>query len=99
MKPAVLYARVSSREQQQEGYSIQAQLKTLHEYANRNGFAISREFIEIESAKAPGRAFFDEMVTYCQGRSKTRPVWRSKSRPVDSYEIVMGLRGRRAAGA
>jgi hypothetical protein len=35
----------------------------------------------------------------CQGRSKTRPVWRSKSRPVDSYEIVMGLRGRRAAGA
>ena len=35
----------------------------------------------------------------CQGRSKTRPVWRSKSRPVDSYEIVMGLRGRRAASA
>jgi hypothetical protein len=35
----------------------------------------------------------------CQGRSKTRPVWRSKSRPVDSCVVVVVLRGRRAAGA
>ncbi len=35
----------------------------------------------------------------CQGRSKTRPVWRSKSRPVDSSVVVVGLRGRRASGA
>jgi energy-coupling factor transporter ATP-binding protein EcfA2 len=35
----------------------------------------------------------------CQGRSKTRPVWRSKSRPVDGCVVVVGLRGRRASGA
>src|SRR5258707_13990131 len=35
----------------------------------------------------------------CQGRSKTSPLWRSKSRPVDSYVVVVGLRGRRASGA
>jgi hypothetical protein len=36
MIPAYLYARVSSREQEQEGL-IPAQLKILHEYAARNG--------------------------------------------------------------
>jgi hypothetical protein len=35
----------------------------------------------------------------CQGRSKTRPAWRSKSRPVDDCVVVVGLRGRRASGA
>ncbi len=35
----------------------------------------------------------------CHGRSKTSPVWRSKSRPVDSCVVVVGLRGRRVAGA
>jgi site-specific DNA recombinase len=79
MQPAVLYARVSSREQQQEGYSIQAQLKTLHEYANRNDFVISREFIEIESAKAPGRPFFDEMVTYLKRNRSVRAVLAEKT--------------------
>jgi DNA invertase Pin-like site-specific DNA recombinase len=34
MQTAVLYARVSSREQEQEGYSIPAQLKLLREYAS-----------------------------------------------------------------
>ena len=32
----------------------------------------------------------------CQGRSKTRPVWRSKSRPVDSRWLLwdFGVEGR-----
>jgi hypothetical protein len=38
-------------------------------------------------------------VFVCQGRSKTRPVWRSKSRPVDGCVDVVELRGRRGAGA
>jgi DNA invertase Pin-like site-specific DNA recombinase len=33
MKPAIIYTRVSSREQQQEGFSLGAQSKTLREYA------------------------------------------------------------------
>jgi hypothetical protein len=35
----------------------------------------------------------------CQGRSRTRPLGRSKSGPVDSYWFVVGMRGRRASGA
>ena len=36
MKTAVFYARVSSKEQEREGFSIPAQLKLLREYASRN---------------------------------------------------------------
>jgi DNA invertase Pin-like site-specific DNA recombinase/chorismate mutase len=61
---AVIYARVSSREQEQEGYSIQAHLKLLHAYATKNGFEIVREFIDIETAKTTGRKEFGEMVKF-----------------------------------
>ena len=51
MQSAVIYARVSSREQEREGYSIPAQRKLLAEYARKNGLAVEREFIDVESAK------------------------------------------------
>jgi DNA invertase Pin-like site-specific DNA recombinase len=63
-RTAVLYARVSSREQQQEGYSIEAQIKMLRATASKEGLEIAREFIEVESAKATGRQQFAEMVTF-----------------------------------
>jgi site-specific DNA recombinase len=61
---AVIYARVSSREQQQEGFSLGAQGKSLHEYANQKGLQIVREFEDVETAKTPGRKQFSEMVTW-----------------------------------
>jgi predicted site-specific integrase-resolvase len=39
-RQAVIYARVSSKEQEKEGFSIPAQLKLLKEYAAANGFAV-----------------------------------------------------------
>jgi DNA invertase Pin-like site-specific DNA recombinase len=63
-RTAVLYARVSSREQREEGYSIEAQVKLLRAAASNEGFEILREFIEVESAKAAGRKQFAEMVTF-----------------------------------
>ena len=41
-KQAVMYARVSSREQEKEGFSIPAQLK-LKEYASANGLVVAQE--------------------------------------------------------
>jgi len=64
MRNAVLYARVSSREQEQEGYSIQAQQRLLRAYAEKQGFAIVREFVDVETAKATGRKAFGEMLTH-----------------------------------
>ncbi len=66
---AVLYARVSSREQREEGYSIEAQVKLLRAAAQKEGIEIVREFIEVESAKTAGRKQFAEMVTLLQTQS------------------------------
>ena len=62
MTKALAYARVSSREQEREGYSIPAQRKLLAEYARARGLQIEREFIDIESAKNPGRKEFGQML-------------------------------------
>ena len=48
---AVIYARVSSKEQEKEGFSIPAQLKLLKEYATAQGFAIANEYVDVETAK------------------------------------------------
>ena len=64
MKTAVIYTRVSRREQQQEGFSLGAQAKLLREYAERNGFQIIRAFEDVETAKASGRTQFSEMVAW-----------------------------------
>jgi DNA invertase Pin-like site-specific DNA recombinase len=54
-KQAVTYARVSSKEQEKEGFSIPAQLKLLKEYAAANGFAVVQEYVDVETAKQTGR--------------------------------------------
>jgi DNA invertase Pin-like site-specific DNA recombinase len=74
MKLAVLYARVSSKDQEREGYSIPAQLKLLHEYALKNSIKIIREFVDVETAKMAGRKRFGEMVRFFQKNSQCRTV-------------------------
>jgi site-specific DNA recombinase len=61
---AVIYARVSSKEQEREGFSIPAQLELLHSYARSKGFEVVLEFKDIETAKAAGRGEFNRMVEY-----------------------------------
>ncbi len=68
-RQAVIYARVSSKEQEKEGFSIPAQLKLLRDYAAANGFAVAQEYVDVETAKQTGRAAFGEMVAYL----KTHP--------------------------
>src|SRR5258705_5327950 len=64
MRDAVIYARVSSKDQEREGFSIPAQLKFLREYASRNGFRITQEFVDVETAKITGRKKFGEMLAF-----------------------------------
>ncbi|MEK6839786.1 MAG: recombinase family protein, partial [Nanoarchaeota archaeon] len=47
---AVLYCRVSSKEQEETGYSLPAQEKLLKDYAERKSFAIAKVFSVAESA-------------------------------------------------
>jgi DNA invertase Pin-like site-specific DNA recombinase len=60
----VLYGRVSTREQHEEGFSIAAQLKACRAYAAAKGLHIVREFVDVESAKRTGRPEFDAMVAF-----------------------------------
>src|SRR5580692_4625030 len=63
-KQAVVYARVSSKEQEKEGFSIPAQLKLLKEYAAAQGFTVAHEYVDVETAKQTGRTAFGEMIGY-----------------------------------
>jgi len=71
---AVIYARVSSKEQEKEGFSIPAQLKLLREYASANAFVVVREFVDIETAKQTGRAAFGEMVAHLRKHKSVRVI-------------------------
>ena len=71
-KQAVIYARVSSKEQEKEGFSIPAQLKLLKEYAATQGFAVAEEYVDVETAKQTGRAAFGEMVAYLKAHPSVR---------------------------
>ncbi len=54
---AIIYARVSSREQE-EGYSLSAQVRLLKEYAGKHGFEVIKEYTDVETAKRIGRTSF-----------------------------------------
>jgi site-specific DNA recombinase len=71
---AVIYVRVSSKEQEKEGFSIPAQLKLLKEYAAANGFAVAQEYVDVETAKQTGRAAFGEMVTFLKANRTVRAM-------------------------
>jgi site-specific DNA recombinase len=68
----VIYARVSSKEQEKEGFSIPAQLKLLKDYAAANGFTAAQEYVDVETAKQTGRAAFGEMVAYLKAHPSVR---------------------------
>ena len=62
---AVILARVSSREQEAEGYSLPAQIKLQTEYCGRKGLSIKKTFSIAESASGKRqREVFDQMMTY-----------------------------------
>ena len=69
---AVLYARVSSKEQEREGYSIPSQLKLLRDYALQQDLEIAQEFIDVETAKQAGRGNFGEMLKFLARDRKCR---------------------------
>jgi site-specific DNA recombinase len=69
---AVIYTRVSSREQEQEGFSLGAQAKLLREYAEGNGIHIVKAFEDVETAKASGRKQFSDMVTWFKQNQSCR---------------------------
>src|SRR5262249_31061871 len=70
----VAYARVSSKDQAAEGFSIPAQLELLRSYAAKNGFMTAQEFVDVETAKAAGRTGFGEMIDFLKQNADCRTI-------------------------
>ena len=91
---AVLYARVSSKEQE-EGFSIPAQLKLIKEYAIKNKIKIIEEFIDVETAKQAGRANFNNMIDFLKNNQEVKNILCEKTdrlyRNFKDYLTIEGL--------
>lgn len=71
---AVIYARVSTKEQEREGFSIPAQLKLLTEYALKNNYTVVKEFKDAETAKFEGRENFNLMLKYLKENADIKVI-------------------------
>src|SRR5215467_6612569 len=71
-RKAAIYARVSSKEQEKEGFSIPAQLKLLTTYAAEKGFSVVQQYVDVETAKKTGRSGFTAMVEFFRAESKAK---------------------------
>ncbi len=73
-KKAIAYARVSTKEQEKEGFSIDAQKKLLAGYAQTNGLIVAKEFVDVETAKVSGRTNFGGMIHYLKKHPDIRAI-------------------------
>ena len=73
-KNCVLYTRVSSKEQEKEGFSIPAQQKLLRTYAMESQFFVAKEFQDIETAKQSGRVGFADMMSFLAANSAIKTL-------------------------
>lgn len=65
-KHAVIYCRVSTKEQVDEGSSLSTQDKICGEYAAKHGFEVIKTFVEQgESAKTANRTELQKMLKFC----------------------------------
>jgi DNA invertase Pin-like site-specific DNA recombinase len=62
---AVIFARVSTRTQEEEGYSLDSQLKLLRSYCEANKLIVAKEFKIAETAsKQQRRSLFQDFLVY-----------------------------------
>jgi len=63
LKKAVIYARVSTTKQAEEGVSIEAQIKQLQDYAVENNYEVIEKYVDRgESARTDDRPQFQQMI-------------------------------------
>ena len=74
MNLALLYTRVSSKEQEKEGYSLDAQEKLGYEYALRKNLNITRSWKVSESAWKQERTAFNQMIEYAKKHDEIKHI-------------------------
>ncbi len=61
---AIIFARVSSSTQRDEGYSLNAQVSRLQEYCRQKNLEIVKEFSVVENSKTRNKKEFLEMINF-----------------------------------
>jgi DNA invertase Pin-like site-specific DNA recombinase len=93
-KKAVIYCRVSTKEQVEEGNSLITQEKNCTEYAEKNGYSVERVYIEQgESAKTADRTELKKLLSFCTTKkNEIKAVIAYKidriSRNIDDYSQI-----------
>jgi site-specific DNA recombinase len=70
---AVAYIRVSSKEQEELGFSLDAQLKFLNDYARSHNMEVVHTYMDVESAKTAGRTEFGQLVQFLKSQQALPP--------------------------
>src|ERR1043166_9714807 len=69
VKRAVIYCRVSTKEQVEEGNSLVTQEKNCREYVSKYGYEVAAIFVEQgESAKTADRTELKKLLSYCAAK-------------------------------
>jgi DNA invertase Pin-like site-specific DNA recombinase len=89
---AVIYARVSSREQEETGYSLPAQENLLKEYAERKGFEVAKVFSVSESAYGKvQRKVFHQMLVFMKRNKIPVLIVETTDRLTRNFKEVMDI--------
>ena len=67
---AIILTRVSTKDQEEEGYSLDAQLDRLRNYCNKRGLEIIKEFTIVESSTRGGRKEFHKMMDFVEAQKE-----------------------------
>lgn len=74
MNLSLLYVRVSSMDQEKDGYSLDAQEKLGYEYARRKDLKITRAWKVSESAWREERTAFNQLIEYAKKHSEIKNI-------------------------
>lgn len=92
--PAVIYCRVSTKEQVKEGNSLATQERLCREYAERNNYEVVRVYLEEgESAKTVNRTEYNNLTKFCADKKngiKAATIYKLDriSRNTDDYSTI-----------
>ena len=94
MEKAIGYVRVSSKEQEREGFSIPAQTKLIREYALKKGLRLVELVEETETAKRAGRRQFQYLIGLLRGQPDIKHVLVEKTDRLYRNDLEIGPEGR-----
>ncbi len=93
-RKAVIYCRVSTKEQVEEGNSLATQEKICKEYAAKHNYSVVQSFIELgESAKTADRTELKKLLAFCTAKKENIDaliVYRIDrlSRQMEDYTVI-----------